>query len=959
MKAATFEVGKAGDATNFVKSIETYAAFVGRSGREFSNQLKQILKGDVDVLPTIPMPARPTAEQIAADELERSIYLEDRKIALRKQDKLTDVIMQLYDEIWEQCSLEMKARLKGEQGFGAVETARDPLRLRDRIQRSCCGFETHRMKYYAVAQAIKRLLLFYQKNGVSNEEYYEGFTALWDVVVQFGGSINNHTDLIATRAAEIAVLNNRLDNDGAGNPNGNDTAAAMTEVDDSMKAMYMLSGANNDRFSGLKNWLENQYTMGSNQYPTNCEQLLGIMDNFRGPASLPMYKAQIGRNGDDDGLAYIQGGEEEEVALSNAGLSEGAAMTQRGAYKPRPKADITTAEYKAKFGDKTCYHCNKLGHIANDCPELDQSRMAAIHTQFGYSALQGPMVKRNYLYLDTCTTDDYIPNQAYLSGVHVSDRGLRLQTNAGSTVTNKRGFLGSVEVWHGENGGANVMCLRTLEDLCRKRGGKLSYDSELSEGAFVADFGDGKVVTFKRCPVSDFPYIDLDEHFEDGAVMLLQSVRSNMEGYTRNELQRAVHVRDTQAEMAYISEADLKTEVSRPLLESSTISRADITNANKIFGPRAHQIIRGKTKRQKPSRVEPEYCSVPRSIVDKFKYVTLVGDVMFVCGLPFFISMSRGIKFITAQYRPRRTAKLLKNALAETIDLYKRAGFTVQTCLMDNEFEPLKKLMGDKCIVNTTAKNEHVGEIERLIQTVKGKSRCVVSEMRDCGITHLPYAVVKALITFVVMWENALLNKNGISLELSPREIILRWQLNCKKHMKARFGAYCEVSEDSDITNTQEDRSTPSICLGPTGNFQGTYKFFNLVSGEVVKRRNFTVLPYPARMIKKVNWWGRKNKLEAKLTFKDRNNKPFSWEDTDADNSNLMADNAVEPEAPYPDIPAEMPGVRIATDLPVTALDPVPEESEHDCTDVAAASANFGPQDNIISTRSPTRPGRS
>ena len=94
--------------------------------------------------------------------------------------------------------------------------------------------------------------------------------------------------------------------------------------------------------------------------------------------------------------------------------------------------------------------------------------------------------------------------------------------------------------------------------------------------------------------------------------------------------------------------------------------------------------------------------------------------------------------------------------------------------------------------------------------------------------------------------------------------------------MKARFGAYCEVSDDSDITNTQDDRSTPSMCLGPTGNFQGTYKFFNLLTGDVIKRRNFTVLPYPNRMIKKINEWGAKNKLEAKLTFHDRNNKPFS-----------------------------------------------------------------------------------
>ena len=947
MKAATFDMGKTADAANFVKTIETYTTFVGRSGREYSNQLKQILKGEVDVLPTIPMPARPTAQEIAADDLERSIYLEDRKTALRKQDKLADVIMQLYDEIWEQCSLELKAKLKGEEGFEAVGTTRDPLQLRSRIQRVCCGFEAHRMKYYAVAQAIKKLLLFYQKNGMSNEDYYEQFLALWDIVVQFGGSINNHTTLIDTRAAEIAILNNHLNANGAGDPNGNDMASATTEVDETMKACYMLSGANNVKFSALKDWLENQYTMGSNQYPGTCEKLLGMMDNFRAPLSAqPTYRgSQPGRTGEDDGLVFVQEGEEDE----DAGVDEGANMAQRGGYQMRPKADITTPEYKARYGDKTCYHCNKLGHIATDCPGLDQKKMAAIYSQFGYSALQGNIVKKNFLYLDTCTTDDYVPNRAYLTRVRTSAKGLRLQTNAGSTVIHKRGFLGSLKVWHGENEGANVMSLRTLEELCRKKGGKLSYDSEKSEGGFVADFGNNKIVTFKRCPESDFPYIDLDEHFEDGAVMLLQSVHENMEGYTKQEVQRAINTRDTQAEMAYVSDADLKTELSRPLLGSSGITRADISHANKIFGPRAHQIIRGKEKRKKPSRVEPEYCSVPQTIVDKYKYVTLVGDVMFVCGLPFFISMSRGIRFVTAQYRPRRTAKLLKNALKETVDLYKRAGFTVQTCLMDNEFEPLKKLMGDTCVINTTAKNEHVGEIERLIQTVKGKGRCIVSEIRDLGVTHLPFAVVKALITFVVMWQNALLSKNGISQELSPREIVLRWQLDCKKHMKARFGAYCEVSDDSDITNTQDDRSTPSMCLGPTGNFQGTYKFFNLLTGDVIKRRNFTVLPYPNRMIKKINEWGAKNKLEAKLTFHDRNNKPFSWEDDAADELNLVADNAVETEAaPFPDIPAEMPGVRLQEDMPVTALESVPVPSDHDLADVAAANANFGSQDNNV-----------
>ncbi|KAL7532242.1 hypothetical protein ACHAXR_004515 [Thalassiosira sp. AJA248-18] len=81
---------------------------------------------------------------------------------------------------------------------------------------------------------------------------------------------------------------------------------------------------------------------------------------------------------------------------------------------------------------------------------------------------------------------------------------------------------------------------------------------------------------------------------------------------------------------------------------------------------------------------------------------------MFVCGLPFIVTLLRGIRFGTAQYRPYcRTAKMLCNALKgqETININKRAGFVVQTCLMDNEFKPLKAMFIDMVVINTPAKN--------------------------------------------------------------------------------------------------------------------------------------------------------------------------------------------------------------------------------------------------------------
>jgi hypothetical protein len=41
-----------------------------------------------------------------------------------------------------------------------------------------------------------------------------------------------------------------------------------------------------------------------------------------------------------------------------------------------------------------------------------------------------------------------------------------------------------------------------------------------------------------------------------------------------------------------------------------------------------------------------DYVEIPRDLVDMYKYVTLVADVMFVNGLPFLVTSSRGISLI-------------------------------------------------------------------------------------------------------------------------------------------------------------------------------------------------------------------------------------------------------------------------------------------------------------------------
>ena len=81
------------------------------------------------------------------------------------------------------------------------------------------------------------------------------------------------------------------------------------------------------------------------------------------------------------------------------------------------------------------------------------------------------------------------------------------------------------------------------------------------------------------------------------------------------------------------------------------------------------------------------------------------------------------------------------------------------------------------------------------------------------------------LIYFIVFWLNAFPVKSGVSKQFSPQEIILRWQLDIKKHCQVMFGEYYEVHNELDPTNTQVPRTHEAFSLGPTGISQGTVKF--------------------------------------------------------------------------------------------------------------------------------------
>ncbi len=105
----------------------------------------------------------------------------------------------------------------------------------------------------------------------------------------------------------------------------------------------------------------------------------------------------------------------------------------------------------------------------------------------------------------------------------------------------------------------------------------------------------------------------------------------------------------------------------------------------------------------------------------------------------------------------------------------------------------------------------------------------------------------------MVLWMNAFPVKSGISQMFLPRELLVRWQLDYKKHCRVPPGTYCEKHDKPKPTNTMAWWTHEGIALGPTGNLQGSVKIYCINTGRVLKRQSFTPMPMPNCVIKRIN----------------------------------------------------------------------------------------------------------
>ena len=92
--------------------------------------------------------------------------------------------------------------------------------------------------------------------------------------------------------------------------------------------------------------------------------------------------------------------------------------------------------------------------------------------------------------------------------------------------------------------------------------------------------------------------------------------------------------------------------------------------------------------------------------------------MFFINGLPFIVTRSRRLKFITAEAINSRGKKVLFNALTQVVTFYKCFGFHVHTCYTHGEFSHLQNMV-DGVHMDASGNDKYVGDIERVIRVIK------------------------------------------------------------------------------------------------------------------------------------------------------------------------------------------------------------------------------------------------
>jgi hypothetical protein len=848
---------------------------------------------------------------------------------------------QTYSLILGQCSQLLKDKMKQDIDWTTVSNSYDPLTLYRLIEKTILS-QTEDQYPFATVYDQEMSFYSFRQDNMSNPQWYERFNTKVDVGDAIGVT-RQHKSLLEHVAQEQSVGTNVV------------TFASLTAIEQDLVRKdteeryisYVFLRQSGGQHAKLKVDLQNDFTTGDNHYPKTRQQTLHLLDKYS--------KTTVSKPTSSEGASFAQGGggggnDKKKESFDRAYWKGKTCYKCNGKDHPAshcPKSEKTDKPAKADKDDDAASTASSVNKLKKEIKKMSKAfttvnakleqlkesesdlsgsevEEESSHFQFQFTQMNSEFEPRisnlfkqthgtkinldlkEIILLDSQSTMDLFCNPTLVEKPHKSGDTMRLKSNAGSMLVNKKATLPGYKkkVWFSTRAITNIIALSNIIQQYR-----VTYDSD--EMMFIVHREPGKSNMNFRMHESGLHYYDPRNRKNEQ--LFVNTVADNLLGFTKRQIKGAEVAKTLYTALGRPSMKDFKWIIRSHQIKDSPVTVQDVETAISIWGKNI-SALKGKTTRKKSIPVSRDYVKVPKELLKLHQEVFLTADIFFVNKIPFFLTLSRKICFTAVNHLANRTVPHIFKAFKEIYQYYLQRGFHITVLHVDGEFAPLKALiesMPGGPMVNLASANEHVPEIERRIRVVK--ERCRASR-HDLPFQRIPKLLLIHIVLNSVKMLNFFPTKGGVSDNISPKTIMSGEVLDYRKHLCLQIGQYCQVHEEETPRNGQAARTKGAISLGPSGNLQGGFKFMALNTGKKITRRNWDVIPMPDLVIIRVNVLG--NDQPELLTFTDRHGRligdidlPGTQEDSDT----------VAADVEFPGVD-QLPGV-IDDNIEITGVD--------------------------------------
>ena len=650
------------DHTNFEtfeKTTREIANYVGRTcqdGGDFRNGMLAL------ELPPLPAPRYipPTGDNVTEDDRMAAqamwqIQLKkwDRRMYTREMNQQT-----VFAIILGQCSQAMVDLLQSEPTWTVINSSHDTIGLLKLIRGARVTQKLTSDPMCSVIYAEHDFYHFRQRD-LSVSEYYNKFKDLITTLEQLGGDVGGYDKFI------VQVMD-ELDLEGE-----DGTVEAERVCRQRYHARLFILKSDKRRFGNLVADLENSYTRGVKQWPDTLTKAREMLQKYR-----PITNVSTSSE-DETGLTFLNkekagntSANSEDNPKTDAGMQRAGRGRGRGGGGRNQQHDAGRGRGAGRNsgGHDDAKNAQFLMTANWDNLDIDNEdysfvQQVEIHHTFGQHTYKLP---KSWLLLDTCSTVDMFYDKSLLHNIHKVSHGMTVHTNGGTTRTDMQGYFSDYPepVWYHPKAIANILSYHNVS-----RHYRITTDTA-ADSAFNLHTRNGDIIQFTPTKHGLYKADMNNTHWT-----LVTTVKDQQSLFSKRQTDNARLARQIQNIINYPSTKAYRDMVRDRFFPDMPITQADIDTAEIIYGPNIGA-LKGKTVHHHPRHLQTGIDGIPADIKQAYSQgVTLTADLMYINGIAFLITVSRGLYFGTVQCLDNRQVPTIAAALKVVLDTYRKRGF--------------------------------------------------------------------------------------------------------------------------------------------------------------------------------------------------------------------------------------------------------------------------------------------